>query len=82
MSAVTLELPPEALEQVARRAAELVAARDPGPEPWVGVNEAAEHLGCKRQRVYDLVSQGRIPHRKEGGRLVFKRSELDAWLEK
>jgi excisionase family DNA binding protein len=49
-------------------------------EPWVGVERAAEHLGCKRQRIYNLVSDGAIPHRKDGSRLLFRLSELDAWL--
>src|SRR3954453_11743704 len=51
-----------------------------GPEPWVGVDDAAEHLGCKRQRVYDLVYRRAIPHRKDGSRLLFRLSDLDAWL--
>ncbi len=80
---VTFALPPELLEAIAARAAELV--EDQGlerPEPWIGVDAAAEYLACKRQRIYDLVSQGRIPHRREGTRLLFKRSELDEWLER
>lgn len=52
-----------------------------GPEAWVGVQEAAEHLGCKPQRIYNLVHDQAIPHRKDGSRLLFRRSELDAWLE-
>jgi hypothetical protein len=64
------------LESIARRVAELLAARDAStPEPWVGVREVATHLGCRPQRVYDLV------HRKEGGRLVFKLSQLDRWID-
>jgi len=70
---------------VARRAAAIVAARDrPASKPWVGVAEAAAHLACKRQRIYDLVhrrDRTRIPHRKEGGRLLFKLSQLDRWLD-
>jgi excisionase family DNA binding protein len=52
-----------------------------GPEPWIGVADAATHLGCKRQRIYDLVGRRTIPHRKEGTRLLFKLSHLDAWIE-
>ena len=54
---------------------------DHGPEPWVGVEAAAAHLGCKRQRIYDLVHQEAIPHRRDGSRLLFRLSELDDWLE-
>ncbi|MGZ4185019.1 MAG: helix-turn-helix domain-containing protein [Solirubrobacteraceae bacterium] len=53
-----------------------------GPEPWVGVEQAAAHLACKPQRVYDLVHQRAIPHHKDGSRLLFRLSELDAWLDR
>jgi excisionase family DNA binding protein len=53
-----------------------------GPEPWVGVARAAEHLGCKPQRIYDLVHQQAIPFHKDGSRLLFRLTELDAWLGK
>ena len=52
-----------------------------GPEPWVGVPKAAEHLHCNPQRIYNLVSEGRIPYRKDGSRLLFRLSELDGCLE-
>ena len=55
---------------------------DVGPEPWVGVAEAAAHLACKPQRIYDLVHQRAIPYRKDGSRLLFRLSELDAALER
>lgn len=67
---------PEALG----RLRELMAANN-GPEAWVGVQRVAEHLGCKPQRIYDLVHQRAIPHHKDGSRLLFRLSELDAWLE-
>lgn len=53
----------------------------PAPEPWIGVDEAAEHLACKRKRIYDLVGQRRVEHRRDGSRLLFRRSALDAYLE-
>lgn len=46
--------------------------------------DAARHLGCKPRRIYDLTSRrdlGRIPHRKEGRRLLFRLSEIDRWLD-
>jgi excisionase family DNA binding protein len=68
---------PHALERLRG----LVANDDAnGPEPWIGVAAAAEHLACKRQRIYDLVHADRIPHHHDGSRLLFRRSELDAWL--
>jgi excisionase family DNA binding protein len=79
MSELRLSLDDDALDRIA----EALAARlgnGNGPEPWVGVDRAAEHLSCKRQRIYDLVSRGEIPHRKDGSRLLFRLSDLDAWL--
>jgi excisionase family DNA binding protein len=81
MDEVTIALPDALLELVADRAAERLGARLPAVEPWVGIDQAAAHLACKRQRIYDLVSRRTIPHRKEGSRLLFKLSHLDAWIE-
>jgi excisionase family DNA binding protein len=78
---LSVPVPEGFVEQVAARVAEILGAREPQPEPWVGVGAAAEHLACPRSRVYALVSARRIPHRRDGSRLLFRRSELDAWLE-
>jgi excisionase family DNA binding protein len=67
-------------EQAASHVAELVEPRSSEPEPWIGVEEAAEHLACKKSRVYALTSAGRIPFHKDGSRLLFLRSELDEWV--
>ena len=81
--AVPVDLIDLLVERVAARLGVGVGV-EPAAEPWIGVEEAAAHLGCRRQRVYDLVcrraSTG-IPHRKEGARLLFKRSALDRWIE-
>ena len=78
---LALELPDDLVEALAVRVAELLAARDHAPEPWIGVEQAAEHLACPRSRIYALASAGRIPHRKDSARLLFRRAELDDWLE-
>ena len=79
---LTLPVPPELLEAIAVRAADLVEDRSrEEAEPWIDVEEAAEYMACKPQRIYDLVSQGRMRHRKDGRRLLFRRSWLDAYLE-
>ena len=83
-SGLKLELPEELLDELARWVAERLGMPS-GPERWVGVPEAAAHLSCKPQRIYDLVhrlDETRIPHRKEGGRLLFRLSELDRWVER
>jgi len=78
MSALNIELPPELIEAIAKRAAELV---EPQADVWLSVAEAADHLRCTRSRIYSLVSARRIPHHKDGSRVLFRRSELDRWVE-
>jgi len=51
-------------------------------EPWLDTKAAAEYLGLRSEKALrDLVHKGRVPFRKTpGGRLVFRASELDAWV--
>jgi excisionase family DNA binding protein len=78
-TSANFNLSPAALEAIARRLAELLNER-PGDESWIDTDGAAEHMGCAKQRVYDLVSKGLLPHGKDGSRLVFQRSALDRYL--
>jgi len=50
------------------------------PDSWLDVGHAAEHLSCPRSRIYALVSARRMPHHKDGSRLLFRREELDKWV--
>jgi excisionase family DNA binding protein len=83
---VELTLPADALEAIAHRAADLVlerlGARPPQPaRPYLTVPEAAVYLSASsRQRVDDLLSQGRLTRVKDGRRTLVARSELDAYL--
>ncbi len=84
---LALTLPSELLDVLAERVADVlverglvVAGAASSPEPWISVAEAATHLACSRSRVYSLVSVGRIPHEKDGSRVLFRRSALDAWV--
>lgn len=79
----TITVPPELLEAIATRAAELVAERLPAEADsgFLDVAGAAEFLSCPRSRLYSLVSAGRIPHHRDGSRLLFDRAELRAYVE-
>lgn len=47
----------------------------------MNIDQAADYLGnWSKKRLYNLVSKGEIPHRKQGNRLLFSRHELDLWL--
>ncbi len=68
---------------VAERVAELLAdhlASARGASPWLTVDEAADYLRCKPKRIYDLLSQSRLPRHKDGSRVLLHRAELDAYL--
>jgi excisionase family DNA binding protein len=79
---LVLSLPDELVEAVAQRAAEIVLTAQSEPaDEWLDVAGAAEYLKCGKRRVYNLVSEGRAPVHREGTRLLFKRLELDAWIE-
>lgn len=78
----TLALPAEAIDAIARRAAELAAeSADQARSPRLTAEEAAEHLRWSKHRVYKNVGPDGIPHREHGGRLLFHRDELDQWLD-
>jgi excisionase family DNA binding protein len=81
LDGATLRLSDDDLEQLAGRVADLLAEREPTREPWIGAKAAAEHIGAPVSRIHQLVHQGRLSHRKDGARLVFRRSDLDAYLE-
>jgi excisionase family DNA binding protein len=78
---LSLGVPPELVEAIAARVAALLAEQLPNrPEPYMSVEEAATYLGCKPKRVYELVGQDRLAHFRDGRRLLFRRTDLDAAL--
>ena len=77
---VAVALSDEDIERIAERVASLAASSSPS-DPWLSIDEAAEYLRAKPQRLYDLVSTGRLKPAKDGRRLLFRRSVLDAYLE-
>lgn len=44
------------------------------------VKQAAEFLRLKVTTIYEKTSRKLIPHFKKGNKLLFKRSELEAWV--
>jgi excisionase family DNA binding protein len=66
----------EAVEQV------LAEAGTPANDGWLGSTEAAAYLGVSRDRIFNLVSQGKLPrHGAKGHKLLFRRADLDAYAE-
>jgi excisionase family DNA binding protein len=48
---------------------------------YLTVPEAAECLRAKPQRVYDLLSDGRLTRHRDGARVLVSRDELDRYLD-
>jgi len=72
----------EQLELIAQRAAELLAGRPAEDhDGWLNVEQAAKHLACPRSRIHDLVALRKLSPSRDGRRLLFRRADLDAYLE-
>jgi excisionase family DNA binding protein len=81
-SSLALQLPAELLEQIARRAADILAERQPTTaSPWLNVTEAADRLRCGKDRIYDLIALGKLTPRRDGRRVLLHRDDIDAYLE-
>lgn len=82
-SGLSLAVPDALVEQIAERAAELLADRvAPAEDGYLDVQGAAEFLACPTSRIYSLVSARRIPHHRDGSRLLFDRAELREYVKK
>lgn len=90
MSELAFPIPDELLEAIAERVAELLDVREPRElSPYLSVVEAAEYLRCptdpktgkvRCQRVYDLLSDGRLTRFKDGSRVLVAPAELERYL--
>jgi excisionase family DNA binding protein len=84
---LTVVVPDQLVEALAERTAMLVAERlAPAPRaesPWLDFEGAMAYLGFSRDRLYKLTAARAIPFRKkrDGQGLLFRRDELDRWVE-
>lgn len=76
-----LELDDHTLAVLAEQLEPYLAHRAPTDDPWLSIEEAAGRARCAKQRIYDLLSQGRLKGGRDGTRRLIRRSELDAYLE-
>lgn len=49
-------------------------------EPWVSVDQIAEHLGVTRDSVYRWIDRKNLPAHRVGRLWKFKVSEVDDWV--
>jgi excisionase family DNA binding protein len=80
---IALELPNEAVEAIAERAAEIVVEqlRTEAQSEYLTVAQAAAFIGAKRQRIYDLLSDGRLRRYGTDHARLVSRAELVAYVE-
>ena len=53
-----------------------------GDNDLLDVPQAAAYIKSKVSTLYEKTSAKMIPHFKKGNRILFKRQELDAWIQK
>ena len=51
-------------------------------EPWVSVEQVAEHLGVTRDSIYRWIESKGLPAHKIGRLRKFKASEVDDWVRR
>ncbi|MFM8901185.1 MAG: helix-turn-helix domain-containing protein [Burkholderiales bacterium] len=49
-------------------------------EPWVSVDQIAEHLGVTRDSIYRWIDRKGLPAHRVGRLWKFKVSEVDDWV--
>jgi excisionase family DNA binding protein len=76
----TLTLTSGQEDALVRRVLErLQESRDDG---FLDVPGAAQYLSTTAKAIYALVERQELPHNRAGGRLLFDRAELRAWVER
>jgi excisionase family DNA binding protein len=70
----------DTIEQLLRNAPQPIIHTIPDVKEVLNLDQAAEYVSLSKSAIYKKTSQRNIPHFKQGKKLYFKRSELDAWL--
>jgi excisionase family DNA binding protein len=78
--ALTVTLPPDQFDALAQHVAELL--RDGRDAGFLDVYGAADYLATTQKAIYHLVERNRLPHHRAGGRLLFDRAALRAYVER
>jgi excisionase family DNA binding protein len=81
MLELTIRLTDDQLAEIAERAVALIPMATAPVSPWLNAAEAAEHLRCRKDRIYDLIALGKLHPRRDGRRVLLRRGDLDAYIE-
>ena len=52
----------------------------PKQEKWIGINEASKYAGCSSQTLRRTIKSQKLKASSTTGKLLFKKSELESWL--
>ena len=78
--ALTVTLPPEQVDVLkAELRKELLAELRALDDVWLSADSLAAYLDWPLKRVRNFTA--RMPHRRIEGRVMFRRSEVDRWLD-
>lgn len=81
VDALLAELDDQALAELAAKLTPYLTGDKDNGDRWLNATQAATHLACSRDRVYDLVQLQKLPARRDGRRLLLRQKDLDAYLE-
>ncbi len=59
----------------------MVNAKEAGIDYYVGVDAVAESLHCSRMTIYRRCKDRSLPFVKIGGKLLFRKSDVTAWVD-
>jgi excisionase family DNA binding protein len=75
-----ISLPPDTVEAIAARAAEIVLERqrqDEGGSPWLSIAEGAVYLGISERQLQRALTKGKVTSTTIGRRRILHRDYLD-----
>ena len=76
----TLTLTSEQEDALVQRVSERL--QETSDDGFLDVPGAAQYLSTTAKAIYALVERQQLPHNRAGGRLLFDRAELRAWVER
>jgi len=50
------------------------------PRSWLNVAQTASYLNISESKIRKLISNGKIPFNRVGGKIIFHIRKLDAWV--
>ena len=50
-------------------------------DPYLSIRAAASYCGLSTRFLRGRIAEGQLPHYRPGGKVLIRRSHLDAWLE-